>query len=77
MAKIYWESMEGPGFHAFWSVISCYILETWIGERKKRCGPPTIALSLAIKDALKELGHHISSKCTIYSTIQVTAPTIL
>ena len=26
---------------------------------------------------LKELGHHINSKCTIYITIQVTAPTIL
>ena len=26
---------------------------------------------------LKELGHHINSKCAIYSTIQVTAPIIL
>ena len=26
---------------------------------------------------LKELGHHINSMCTIYITIQVTAPTIL
>ena len=26
---------------------------------------------------LKELGHHINSKCTIYITIQATAPTIL
>ena len=26
---------------------------------------------------LKELGHHINPKCTIYITIQVTAPTIL
>ena len=26
---------------------------------------------------VKELGHHINSKCTIYITIQATAPTIL
>ena len=26
---------------------------------------------------LKELGHHINSKCTIYITIQVTVPQIL
>ena len=28
--------MEDPWFSAFWSAISCHILETWIGGRKKR-----------------------------------------
>ena len=41
------------------------------------CGSLVIEVQYRRRWLLKELGHHINSKCTIYITIQVTAPTIL
>ena len=55
--------------------VLCLINISLIGDRDKLIDPLGVAQKKRL--SLKELGHHIKSKCTIYITIQVTVPQIL